>query len=203
MKTLVVTRHSALVAYLLEQNIITEGNYTVMQHVTVEDIKGKDVVGVIPLWMVNHVATITSVTMTIPKELYGKDLTLEEMRPFINGTSTYTSQKKKLYGSHVFNIAVSPYKNLETLVDPAYYYAEDFYYYNEPVKYVDRATPSDVEGKDVLTSEMPLHLACLATSIVVAIIDLPFDLRGKVLSQEEMKKHYKGYEFFSVEKVDE
>ena len=46
--SVVVTRHKALVALLVEQGVIKE-DARVLEHVTIEDVKGQHVIGVLLL----------------------------------------------------------------------------------------------------------------------------------------------------------
>ena len=84
MKTIIVTRHPALVEYLREARIV-EGKESieVLSHVdNPELIRGKHVFGVLPLHLAAFAASITEVPLSIPAEMRGKELTLEEVRQF-------------------------------------------------------------------------------------------------------------------------
>ena len=48
-KQLIVTRHKSLVSYLIDKNIIKEGEYKLIEHADYKDVEGQDVIGVLPL----------------------------------------------------------------------------------------------------------------------------------------------------------
>ena len=58
----------------------------------------------------------------------------------------------------------------------------------EGVEVVAHATASAVEGKHVVTSGLPLHLAALAARLTTVPLFLPAELRGKELSLEEVEQ---------------
>ncbi len=88
MKKLVITQHKGLVEFLIEKGIVEEG-CEVIAHATKEDVKDRHVVGVLPLNLAAHAASVTSVAMNIPLELRGKDLSLEQMREYAGEVTTY------------------------------------------------------------------------------------------------------------------
>ena len=86
---LVVTRHKALIAYLLEIGIIEEKKYKVISQATPEDVKGKVVIGVLPI----HLAALTEAYINVgiftPVELRGVELSIEQVRKFAQPAVTY------------------------------------------------------------------------------------------------------------------
>jgi putative CRISPR-associated protein (TIGR02620 family) len=91
---LVVTRHSALVELLLERRIIGPGSrfdgFEVISHVeNPEQIRGKDIIGVLPLSLAAFCSSVTEVSMTVPPEMRGKELSLEQMRVYAGHAKTY------------------------------------------------------------------------------------------------------------------
>ena len=88
-ETIIVTRHSGLVEWLNRQGITGE----VKTSVTVDDIKGKHVVGALPAHIAQYAAYVTSVDYTCPFEQRGKDLTADQL---------------ELYGAKLFNYRVNP-----------------------------------------------------------------------------------------------
>lgn len=91
---LVVTRHAALVEYLLQEGVIVEGNYTLVDHATPEVVKDKDVIGVLPHSLSCLTTSFTEVAMKIPAEMRGMELTLEDMNAYAGDISTYIINKK-------------------------------------------------------------------------------------------------------------
>lgn len=79
-KNLIVTRHKTLVEWLRRHGI--EGE--VIEQATPEDVRGKDVFGILPLWLAAEANSVTEVSMpNLPlearKRVNGGDFTLEEM----------------------------------------------------------------------------------------------------------------------------
>ena len=81
---LVVTRHLALVEYLIETGIISkqQAETSIKEHVTAEDVAGKWVIGVLPPHLQTGVAIFTNLPMFIPTELRGVELNLEQVRQY-------------------------------------------------------------------------------------------------------------------------
>lgn len=80
METVVVTRHGALVDFLRERQIIGN-NAKVIAHAAPDDIRGKRVVGVLPLRLACLAAEVVEVDLDIPAEL--RSMTAKEMLPKI------------------------------------------------------------------------------------------------------------------------
>lgn len=75
----VVTRHKALVAYMLDRDIIKEGEFGVIEHADYQDVMGQDVIGVLPLQLASYAKTITEVPLNLTPEMRGKELTFDEV----------------------------------------------------------------------------------------------------------------------------
>jgi len=74
--TVIVTRHTGLVAWLAQHGI--SGN--VVDHATASDVRGKHVIGALPLHLAALAAKVTVVDMpNLPAEKRGQDLTPDEM----------------------------------------------------------------------------------------------------------------------------
>lgn len=84
----VITRHRALVEYLRERGLVGADD-RVIEHAIVEDVRGKHAIGVMPLWLAAETWRVTEVTLRVPPEIRGRELTLEEVRQFVAGISTY------------------------------------------------------------------------------------------------------------------
>lgn len=87
--TIVVTRHKALINYLLEIGLITQGKYSVIEHASVQDIAGKNIVGVLPLRLAAEAATVTEVPLELAPEDRGQELSLERLRAIAGKPVTY------------------------------------------------------------------------------------------------------------------
>lgn len=89
-ETIVVTRHMALVEYLIEIDVISKDNFKLLEHVSADEIKGKNVIGVLPHSLSALTNTFTEVPLFLPAELRGQELTLEDVRKHAQPPVTYT-----------------------------------------------------------------------------------------------------------------
>lgn len=87
-EVVVVTRHPALVAFLVEKQLVT-GEPKVIAHATPEDVHGKHVIGVLPMHLACLAASVTEVPLALPAELRGQELSIEQMRQFSGVPVTY------------------------------------------------------------------------------------------------------------------
>lgn len=88
MSTIVVTRHPELVDYLYQREIIS-GACSIMEHATEDDIRGYDVVGVLPLHLAAVANSVTVVPLNVPQEKRGDNLTKEEIRQYAGEPRTF------------------------------------------------------------------------------------------------------------------
>ena len=72
---IIVTRHEGLVEWLARKGITGE----VKPSVTIEDIRGKHVIGALPAHIAQHAQCMTSVDYSCPFEKRGKHLTADEL----------------------------------------------------------------------------------------------------------------------------
>lgn len=84
----VVTRHPALVEYLVEQGLIPAGAQ-VITHATPADVRGRDVIGVLPLSLAALAQTVTEVPLNLPAELRGQELSLAQVRQYAGAPVIY------------------------------------------------------------------------------------------------------------------
>jgi len=90
MKTeVVVTRHPGLLEVLVEKGIAT-AETPVVSHEAAEDIRGKHVAGVLPLALAAECASVTEISLNIPAELRGKELSADQVRQFFAGVHVFT-----------------------------------------------------------------------------------------------------------------
>lgn len=85
---IVITRHPALISYLEEIGLISEGT-PVYAHATPELVKDKQVIGILPLYLAVLTETITEIPLNIPQELRGQELSLEQIRQYADAPRTY------------------------------------------------------------------------------------------------------------------
>ena len=86
----VVTRHPALVQYLREIGVIdAEDAVNVVTHATPEGVRGRHVVGVLPIHLAALTAKYTAVPIWAPQELRGVELTVEQVRQYAKPAQTF------------------------------------------------------------------------------------------------------------------
>lgn len=90
MERILITRHPALAQFLTQQGIKFD---KIIDHATAEDVKGKDVYGVLPLHLAALANTITSVDLNLPAKMRGKELTIADVGEYFNSLTTYKVQK--------------------------------------------------------------------------------------------------------------
>ena len=86
---LVVTSHPGLVEYLRELGMVETG-VEIISHATPEAVTGKNVCGVLPHNLSCLCETFTEVPLSLPAEMRGKELTLEQVRLYAGKPVTYT-----------------------------------------------------------------------------------------------------------------
>jgi len=90
----VVTRHSALVEWLKMQGLIT-GDEPVIEHATSQDVRGKHVVGVLPLHLAAEAESVTVVDLDIPPEKRGKELSVGGVDEYVRDVTTYVVRRRE------------------------------------------------------------------------------------------------------------
>ena len=96
----VVTRHSALVTYLKEKGLIREDT-RVLTHASPEDVQGKHVLGVLPHSLSALCESFTEITLQIPPELRGKELSVEDIHKYASGITTYVVRTEEAYWTEI------------------------------------------------------------------------------------------------------
>ena len=87
--TVIVTRHKALVEYLLQLGLI-DTDTPLLQHAAIPDIRGKHVIGVLPLSLAVHAESVTEVPLSIPIELRGTELSLTQLEEYASDPVRYS-----------------------------------------------------------------------------------------------------------------
>ena len=88
MEAVVVTRHPALIELLRELNLIGTA-VPVIAHATPADVAGKDAIGVLPLSLAAHAASVTEIPLDLTPEMRGKELDLATLRSVAGPPVTY------------------------------------------------------------------------------------------------------------------
>ena len=84
----VVTRHPALITYLVEVGLVQEG-VEVVSHADEASVRGKHIVGVLPLRLAALAASITEIPLIIPPDLRGVELSIDQIREHSGVPCTY------------------------------------------------------------------------------------------------------------------
>lgn len=90
MRTILVTRHAALKDFFEAKGLRFD---TSISHASIEDVMGAHVYGVLPLHLAAHAAKVTEVSLSVPAEKRGQELTLEEVKTYYRGIVTYKVEK--------------------------------------------------------------------------------------------------------------
>lgn len=85
---LIVTRHAALKEFLISKGA-ADASTPVLPHASEEDVRGKEVAGVLPMHLAALTATFTTVELALPLEMRGRELTLDDMKRYCKGLHTY------------------------------------------------------------------------------------------------------------------
>ena len=93
METVIVTRHPALLQYLQKQGLVP-ADTPVLAHASEADVQGKHVIGVLPMRLASVTAKLTEVSMTVPAELRGQELSLEQIEALNPTLTTYVVRRE-------------------------------------------------------------------------------------------------------------
>ncbi len=64
------------------------------------------------------------------------------------------------------------------------------------------SNPDVIDGKVVITSGLPMHLAAKARCVIVVSMNIPPEMRGKEMSVDDMEKFFVGIDAFKVERIN-
>lgn len=94
---IVITRHKALIEYLREIGLVDNRTQISTHCNDVEEIRGRTVIGPLPLHLAAEAASIVNIPLQIPQEMRGKELTLEQVREFAGEPQEYTVRLQDNY----------------------------------------------------------------------------------------------------------
>lgn len=94
MKTIIVTRHAGAADWLREHHP-EFGNCEVLAHASPEDLKGNKVIGVLPIHLAALCGEYWHLTMSLPPEARGKELTAEDMEQYGCSIQRYRVEESK------------------------------------------------------------------------------------------------------------
>lgn len=124
----VITRHKALVAYLLDKDIIKEGEYKLIEHADYKDVEGQDVIGVLPLQLASYAKSVTEVPLKLTPEMRGKELTFEEVEKVAEEPVQYIVREVNSSDGIDYYLGI-----LEGYTEEEYELAYKYYRHNEVV----------------------------------------------------------------------
>ena len=127
-KQLIVTRHKSLVSYLLDKNIIKEGEYKLIEHADYKDVEGQNVIGVLPLQLASYAKSITEVPLKLTPEMRGKELTFEEVEKVAEEPVQYIVREVNSSDGIDYYLGI-----LEGYTEEDYELAYKYYRHNEVV----------------------------------------------------------------------
>lgn len=94
MTKIIVTRHRALVQYLMKHGYVPEDT----EHVTFanpDQIAGKHVYGVLPNWLACHAGMLTEVQLRLPPDKRTVELTIDEVEFYAREPQTFIIKEVK------------------------------------------------------------------------------------------------------------
>ena len=124
----VVTRHKALVDYLLDKDIIKEGEYSLIEHADYQEVQGQDVIGVLPLQLSAYAKSITEVPLKLTPQMRGKELTFEEVEQIAGKPVQYIVREVNSSDGIDYYLGI-----LEGYTEEDYELAYKYYRHNEVV----------------------------------------------------------------------
>ena len=127
-KQLIVTRHKSLVSYLLDKNIIKEGEYKLIEHADYKDVEGQNVIGVLPLQLASYAKSITEVPLKLTPQMRGKELTFDEVEKVAEEPVQYIVREVNSSDGIDYYLGI-----LEGYTDEDYELAYKYYRHNEVV----------------------------------------------------------------------
>lgn len=86
--TIMITRHPALVDHAREIGLI-DADTPVLAHASEDDIKGKHVIGVLPLHLAALAASVTVIPLALTPEDRGRELDIARVREIAGDPATY------------------------------------------------------------------------------------------------------------------
>ena len=95
-EVVVVTRHAALVALLVERGLVA-GDVPVIAHATESDIRGKHVIGVLPMSLARHALSVTEIPLALEAADRGAELGIERLREIAGEAVTHVVVEASVY----------------------------------------------------------------------------------------------------------
>jgi hypothetical protein len=93
----IITRHQGLVDLARRVGLATDG-CPVLAHASADDVRGRVVLGVLPLHLAAEADAVVSIDLDLPQHLRGTDLSADEMLPHVVGVSVYRVTRERAMG---------------------------------------------------------------------------------------------------------
>lgn len=97
----IVTRHPDLAEIFHERGMATP-DMPVITHAVAADVRGRDVIGVLPIHVAAEARSVTEVPLVVPAELRGTELTLDQVRRFAGAPRRYLVFRLDVFRLDVF-----------------------------------------------------------------------------------------------------
>ena len=85
---IIVTRHTGLLDYLVQEGLAGPDT-PVISHATADQVAGKHVLGVLPMYLAAEAAMVTEIPLALTPEMRGQELTADQMRSVAGDPATY------------------------------------------------------------------------------------------------------------------
>jgi len=85
---IIVTRHRMLGEHLIERGLVHK-DVPIYSHISAKEIIGKHVIGILPFHLACHAALYTEIPLRVPYEKKSTELTLSEIRFYMQQPRTY------------------------------------------------------------------------------------------------------------------
>ena len=92
MEKIIVSRHTAMREYLVEQGLV-DPDVQVYIHAGPSDVEGRHVYGMLPLHLASLAALVTQVPVITPATERGVTLSLENIRRYARAPQTYKIER--------------------------------------------------------------------------------------------------------------
>lgn len=188
MNSLIVTRHQDLIRLLEERGIVTPDTPRIDHTDDIEDVRGKDVIGVVPAKMAIFANTVTEVKLNIPKERRGLELPLDELRGYAGETSTYEVRKIETRTDFSDAVLATASNTFIQYVVRHGIIERRGKAHLEAVARGAAVSKADILGKAVV-GHLPYWLGQWATDVTTVGLYYKYERRGLVHTFEEMSSH--------------
>ena len=88
MEKIIVTRHDNVRKYIIESGMVPE-NTPCYESIEKEFARGKHIYGIVPLELAAAAAKVTEVKITLRKNLWGKELSMDQIQACLKYVKTF------------------------------------------------------------------------------------------------------------------